>query len=148
MQKFKLLYQNIWNDNKIDSYIKCLSSSRKKKFAVQNEKFFTSSQILKNLYDKLYLCLNFLDEDVLREERDTTCMNNFYFYLQKRRKEFLKKFSDCKVKLKIDLPLTSKAMFIEFSSFSWVIIMEWITTKRMKEENHSNLGYKFRLKYD
>ncbi|KAJ1499432.1 hypothetical protein HMI54_011777 [Coelomomyces lativittatus] len=39
-------------------------------------------------------------------------------------------------------------MFIEFSSFSWVIIMEWITTKRMKEENHSNLGYKFRLKYD
>ncbi|KAJ1513865.1 hypothetical protein HMI54_014631 [Coelomomyces lativittatus] len=75
-------------------------------------------------------------------------MKEFFENLENSKVNLLENLTKRSSVLKIHLPLTADAILIEVSALAWVLIMEWVVTKRMKEVNRLELGTKYVLKYN
>ncbi|KAJ1511906.1 hypothetical protein HMI54_014959 [Coelomomyces lativittatus] len=149
MQKFKQLRKNFWHENKMENYVKCFGH-RNEESSYRDRAALPPLRALKNLFNSLYSCLKFLDKVELTDKKDSSCTKEFMSYLEKNKGNTLNKLEKCSLNLNIHL-LTNRARLVQLSLLSWVFIMEWVTTKRMTEENNLKLGvnsWEFKFEYE
>ncbi|KAJ1506027.1 hypothetical protein HMI54_005457 [Coelomomyces lativittatus] len=149
MQKFRQVYQKFWDENKIENYIKCLGPRSNEKSLNFQVMKLQSTSILRRLFNSIFLCLKNLDKDQLSYQDDRRCAEEFLSHLIKNKHGLLAKLKGCSEIEDIHFPLTSNTQLIQSSFLSWVFIMEWVSTRRLTEENTLKLGLKsWELKYE
>ncbi|KAJ1506484.1 hypothetical protein HMI55_001162 [Coelomomyces lativittatus] len=128
LKKFKQVYKKFWDENKMENFIKVLKSI---------EKDFYST--LKKTLRKLYSCLTFLNTDELKVEEDSSCTDVFYAKLDYDW-SLIKKVFLARDKFENFVPSPIEIHRIQFSFLPWVILMEWVSTNRMRTPNPLGFG--------
>ncbi|KAJ1499668.1 hypothetical protein HMI56_004262 [Coelomomyces lativittatus] len=130
LKKFKQVYKKFWDENKIENYIRTFKSVSNMVFSL------TISEIL----NKMHFCLEFLSTNTLNIHRDSSCTSEVYLSMSNNWVTLGESEFSGRDQSKHPLSSSIEIHRIQFSFLPWVILMEWVSTNRMRTPNPLGFG--------